>query len=657
MHGHGGHKEALKAGEKWLVLVGNPNVGKSVIFGALTGRYATVSNYPGTTVEVSRGTAKMGGQRFGIIDSPGVNSLVPMSEDERVTRDILLNEDIGSVLQVMDAKNLRRGLLITLQLAEMGLPVTLALNMYDEAGERGIAIDADGLSKSMGLDIVPTIATQRWNLDKLSDAFTHRKSPDFNVAYHPNIEEGIKRIAGLLPAARISVRSLAIMLLSNDTTLNDWVAESAPGAAADIERIRTETQARFTEPIGYIINRTRLKTVDSIVEKVVSQEPTGKSKLSTLIGSLSMHPVWGVPVLLAVLFIMYEFVGVLGAGVSVNFFENTIFKAYLNPWAARMVEYVFPSGLIHDLIVGPYGIVTMAFTYAIAIVLPIVGFFFIFFSFLEDSGYLPRLAIMVDKIFKLMGLNGKAVLPMVLGLGCDTMATMTTRILETKKERVIVTLLLALGVPCSAQLGVILGMLGAVSLAATLWWAGSVVAVTLLVGYLASKVLPGESSDFILEIPPIRMPQLSNIVLKTLVRVEWYLKEAVPLFVLGTLLLFALDKTNALKYLEAAGSPVIVGFLNLPVETTKAFIVGFLRRDYGAAGLFAMQKAGMLTPNQVVVSLVTMTLFVPCIANFFMIVKERGVKAAVWMTLFIFPFAVLMGGALNLILNILGVTL
>ncbi|MBI5491316.1 MAG: ferrous iron transport protein B [Deltaproteobacteria bacterium] len=657
MHGHGKHKEALKAGEKWLVLVGNPNVGKSVIFGALTGRYATVSNYPGTTVEVSRGTAKIGGQRFGIIDSPGVNSLVPMSEDERVTRDILLNEDIGSVLQVMDSKNLRRGLLITLQLAEMGLPVTLALNMYDEAGERGITIDADGLSRSMGLGVVPTIATQRWNLDKLFDAFTHRKSPDFNVAYHPNIEEGIKRIGGLLPAARISNRSLAIMLLSNDTTLNDWVAESAPGATAGIEQIRTETQARFKEPIGYIINRTRLKTVDSIVEKVVRQEHTGKSKLSTLIGSLSMHPVWGVPILLAVLFFMYEFVGVLGAGVSVNFFENTIFKAYLNPWTTRVVEYVFPSGLMHDLIVGPYGIVTMAFTYAIAIVLPIVGFFFIFFSFLEDSGYLPRLAIMVDKIFKLMGLNGKAVLPMVLGLGCDTMATMTTRILETKKERVIVTLLLALGVPCSAQLGVILGMLGAVSLAATLWWAGSVVVVTLLVGYLASKVLPGESSDFILEIPPIRMPQLSNIVLKTLVRVEWYLKEAVPLFVLGTLLLFALDKTNALKYLEAAGSPVIVGFLDLPVETTKAFIVGFLRRDYGAAGLFALQKDGLLTPNQVVVSLVTMTLFVPCIANFFMIVKERGAKAAVWMTLFIFPFAVLMGGALNLILKIFGVTL
>ncbi|MBI4949006.1 MAG: ferrous iron transport protein B [Deltaproteobacteria bacterium] len=653
---HGGSKAPEHDNGEWLVLVGNPNVGKSVIFGALTGRYATVSNYPGTTVEVSRGTARIGGRKQGIIDSPGVNSLVPMSEDEKVTRDILLNENIGSALQVMDSKNLRRSLLITLQLVEMNLPVTLALNMYDEAGERGISVDIEKLSKTLGLAVVPTIATQRWNLDKLSDAFHHRAHSESAVKYPEIIEDGIRRIEALLPKARISARSIAIMLLSGDPTLSGWVDKNAPGRAGEIEDIRSGVQTRFADPVGYIINRVRLKTVDAIVSDVVTQEKLGKSKLSTVIGSLSMHPVWGIPILLAVLFLMYEFVGVLGAGVSVNFFETTIFKGFVNPWAERVVALVFPSGLIHDLIVGQYGIVTMAFTYAIAIVLPIVGFFFIFFSFLEDSGYLPRLAVMVDKIFKLMGLNGKAVLPMVLGLGCDTMATMTTRILETKKERVIVTLLLALGVPCSAQLGVILGMLGAVSFYATLWWAGVVVIVMFIVGLLASKVLPGESSDFILEIPPMRMPQMSNIALKTLVRVEWYLKEAVPLFILGTLVLFTLDKTHALKYLEAAGSPIIVNFLNLPIESTQAFIIGFLRRDYGAAGLLVLQKNGMLTPVQTVVALVTMTLFVPCIANFFMMIKERGIKAAVLMSLFIFPFAVLVGGALNFIFKVLNVS-
>ncbi|MBI5344907.1 MAG: ferrous iron transport protein B [Deltaproteobacteria bacterium] len=641
-----------------LILIGNPNVGKSVIFGALTGRYATVSNYPGTTVEVSRGPSTISGGPVDVIDSPGVNSLVPMSEDERVTRDILLNTDIATVVQVIDAKNLRRGLLITLQLIEIGLPATLVLNMYDEAGERGMTIDLDRLTEATGLNAVPAIATQRWNLDKIKAVFSLHRRPEARLRYPDAIEDSIGKIALRLPELRISPRSAAIMLLSGDATMREWLSgKISHEAVKEIDDIREKTQAAYQAPIGSIINRVRLKAADNIVDRVVTQVPGGSGVVAIYAGAWSMHPVWGIPILLAVLFLMYEFVGVLGAGVSVNFLEQRIFGAYLNPWAARVVEYLLPSGLIHDLIVGQYGIVTMAFTYAIAIVLPIVGFFFVFFSILEDSGYLPRLAIMVDKIFKLMGLNGKAVLPMVLGLGCDTMATMTTRILETKKERVIVTLLLALGVPCSAQLGVILGMLSSVSMAAAAVWAVVVLSIIFTVGFLASKVLPGEASDFILEIPPMRVPQFSNIGLKTLVRVEWYLKEALPLFILGTFTLFVLDKTRALGALERLASPVVKGFLGLPVEATQAFIVGFLRRDYGAAGLLALQKNGMLDPLQVVVSLVTITLFIPCIANLFMIIKERGVKAAVWMTAFIFPFAFLVGGVLNQVLRALKITL
>lgn len=655
MHTHGAKTSTAK---KKLALVGNPNVGKSVVFGALTGRYATVSNYPGTTVEVSRGICRMGGEAVEVIDTPGVNSLVPMSEDERVTRDILLNEDIGGVLQIIDAKNLRRGLLITFQLAEMGLPLTVALNMYDEAGERGITIDFDGLANSLGLNFVPAIATQRWNIDKLKDTFRLQKKAGPFVRYHPAIEDGIVEISALLPLLRISARSMAVMLLSGDATAWDWLnGKVSAQSLKDIEEIRGRTQSAVYEPAGYSINIARFKAVDAGVDAFFKKEGNISPDISRFIGQAAMHPLWGIPILIAVLVAMYEFVGVLGAGVSVNFFETVIFGEYLNPWAARIVSYGFPEGLIHDLIVGQYGIVTMAVTYAIAIVLPIVGFFFIFFSILEDSGYLPRLAIMVDKIFKLMGLNGKAVLPMVLGLGCDTMATMTTRILETKKERVLVTLLLALGVPCSAQLGVILGMLGSVSAYATLIWAGSVLLIIFLVGFIASKALPGEPSDFIIEIPPVRLPQISNIVLKTLVRVEWYLKEALPLFVLGTVALFILDKSHALAHLERAASPIVVGLLNLPKEAAGAFIVGFLRRDYGAAGLLMLQKNGTLDGVQVVVSLVTITLFIPCIANLFMIIKERGAKVAFWITVFIFPFAFVAGAVLNFILRALGARL
>ncbi|MEK6530902.1 MAG: ferrous iron transport protein B [Deltaproteobacteria bacterium] len=653
------HSKAVRPREntKTIILIGNPNVGKSVVFGALTGRYATVSNYPGTTVEVSRGAFKSGNDRFTVIDSPGTNSLIPMSEDEKVTRDILLNEDVSGAIQVLDSKNMRRGLLVTMQLMEAGLPTTLALNMYDEAGERGITIDTDGLERELGIKLIPTIATQGWNIDRLGSAFYNLNPTRSSLKYPDQIEKALDQISKALPQARISGRAIAIMLVSGDATLKDWAASRLSGGVMeDIEKIRLGLQSRYQEPLGSVINRVRLKTVDSLIDRFTKKEKPLSGRLQNIIGNLSMHPVWGIPVLLAVLFIMYEFVGVLGAGISVDFFESTIFEGYVNPWAIRVVELFFPTGLVRDLIVGPYGLITMALTYAIAIVLPIVGFFFIFFGFLEDSGYLPRLAIMVNRIFKTMGLNGKAVLPMVLGLGCDTMATMTTRILETKKERIIVTLLLALGVPCSAQLGVILGMLGAISIKATLWWAGIVLLVMFIVGYLAAKILKGEASEFILEVPPIRMPKVSNLLLKTVVRVEWYLKEAVPLFALGTLTLFVLDKTSALGVIEVVASPVVEGFLNLPKEATGAFIVGFLRRDYGAAGLFALQKRGLLDGLQVVVSLVTITLFIPCIANLFMIIKERGVKSAVLMTAFIFPFAVFTGGVVNMILRFLNLT-
>ena len=258
---------------------------------------------------------------------------------------------------------------------------------------------------------------------------------------------------------------------------------------------------------------------------------------------------------------------------------------------------------------------------------------------------------MANKIFKVMGMNGKAVLPMVLGLGCVTMATLTTRILDTKKERIIATLLLALAIPCSAQLGVILGILGKVSLSAFVIFTVVLVSQLLLVGYLAGKLVPGQTSDFMIEIPPFRLPKISNVIIKTVSRVEWFLKEAVPLFMLGTFALFIADKLGLLDAAVRATEPVIVGFLSLPSEATVAFIMGFLRRDYGAAGLYKLFEAGKLDPTQVIVSMVVVTLFVPCIANFFVVIKEFGVKKALGMTAFIFPFAILVGGVVNFILR------
>ena len=644
--------EALR--EK-VVLIGNPNVGKSVIFNYLTGKYVTVSNYPGTTVEIAYGTMSAQGKKLHVIDTPGINSLIPMSEDEKVTRNILLKEPKTYLVQIVDAKNLRRGLLISLQLLEMGLPFLLVLNMWDEAKSRGIEIQTQTLSKQLGAPILKTVATRRKGLEKIQENLQTQTPSSISITYPEAIEAGVSRITPLLPETPISKRSLALMLLSGDESLSEWLHQNlSEREILQIERIRQEIQTRFADSVGYLINQARLRKVDQLLPQVMGPNRASAKTFSTFLGNLSIHPFWGIPVLLFTLWVTYEFVGVFGAQISVKFLEETLFGKWLLPPIIDFIQRLIPIPLFQEFLIGPYGVITMALTYAIAIVLPIVGCFFLIFGLMEDSGYLPRLAVMTNRIFKKMGLNGKAVLPMVLGLGCDTMATMTTRILETEKDRTIVTLLLALGVPCSAQLGVILGMFAGLPAVYLLIWVALISSILVAVGYLAARVIPGEGSDFILEIPPIRVPQFSNVMVKTLARIEWYLKEAVPLFILGTLILFTFHKTNILALLEQAAAPLIVHFLGLPAKATESFIIGFLRRDYGAAGLLILAKEGQLNPHQVLVSLVTITLFIPCIAQFFMMIKERGLRKTLWISAVIFPIAFGVGGMLNFLLKFLG---
>lgn len=655
------------------LLVGNPNVGKSVIFGVLTGRYATVSNYPGTTVEITSGQRR--GGDGAVIDLPGTNSLLPSSEDEQVTRDVLLENLVRpdvEVIHVCDAKNLRRGIVIALELAELEAPTMLVANMLDEAKSRGIELDKDALSVALGVDVLATVATRRQGLGPLTSGSVAFRPGVLHVQYDDVVEDGIRRIAQLLPTEMRGKRGVALMLLGGDRSLLAWAKRILGDDYGAVQEIQADVARRIPEPLRFVINRARLAAADAVVARVLKRRGGSQLSLVRRFADLSMHPFWGLPIAAAVLYITYLFVGVLGAGQAVDFLESTLFAGFITPVADTALRFYLP-GFFEEFLVGPpgveagtgpglligdYGLISMALSYSVAIVLPIVGFFFIAFSIMEDSGYLPRLAVMLNRLFRVMGLNGKAVLPMVLGLGCDTMATMTTRILPTRKERILVTLLLALGVPCSAQLGVILGMLAGLSLAGTVWWLGTVILVMLAVGILANKLLPGRGADFVLEIPPMRRPQILNIVIKTAARIEWYLKEAVPLFILGTFVLWILDRLAVLGTLERFTAPVVQGLLGLPAKATEAFLIGFLRRDYGAAGLFDLFNDELSSGNvsteteiQVVVSMVTITLFVPCIANVFMIVKERGAKTALWMTAFIFPFAFVVGGVLNQIMR------
>ncbi len=647
------HKK--KQNYKRIVLVGNPNVGKSVIFGLLTGRYVTVSNYPGTTVEVSYGNIGLDNKKFLVVDSPGVNSLIPMSEDERVTRDILFRDEPESVVLVADSKNLKRSLMLLVQIAEMGIASVLDMNMEDEAKAKGIEIDYKKLEELLGIEVIGTVAPQRKGISRLKNSLLLPKKPKIRINYGEVTEDYVEKISDLLPDFHISKRSIALMILSGDDSLRNWLVANLDKETLDkIEDLVEEAQTRYKDPIANIIARKRIDSAEAIVEEVLKKGESEAGYIGRLLGRWTMHPLWGLFFLIFTLFVFYEFVGKFGAGTLVDFFEEIIFGRYLSPGTEKVIRYIIPSVFLQDMLVGQYGLLTMALTYAIAIILPITTTFFIAFGFLEDSGYLPRIAVITNNAFTKMGLNGKAVLPMVLGLGCGTMATMTTRILETKRERVIATFLIALAIPCSAQLGIILGILGPYPIKVALWWVGTVFSVLVLTGYIASKILPGEKADFFLELPPLRVPRMGNILMKTLNRIEWYLKEAVPLFLLGTLILFILDKLKLLAWIEAFASPIIVNLLGLPEKTTGVLLMGFLRRDYGAAGLFDLAKQGLLNENQIIVGIITITLFVPCLANFFMIIKERGAKTAFMMISMITTFALLVGGGVNFLLKLLG---
>ena len=641
--------------EKKIILVGSPNVGKSVVFNTLTGSYTTVSNYPGTSVEVSRGHCEIEGENYLVLDTPGMYSLLPITEEERVARRILLEESPQIVLHVIDARNIKRMLPMTLQLIEAGLPVILLVNIMDEAERIGMQIDISLLQEKLRIPVVAgALGRAKRGLVELHSAINSYRTQLVSFAYASDLEKDIESIIGLMQGEYIlEKRSLALLLLQRDDEIKQRVSDREGSRYRTIETTVNDTIFSRRVDLHLRISLERKRICKGLLDGVVKQEVTDRPVWAERFSQWTMNPLTGIPLLLLVLYFgLYQFVGGFGAGTIVDFLEGTIFEEYLNPWVIGLCERYISWNWLHELIVGEYGLFTLGLRYAVAIILPIVGTFFIAFAMIEDSGYFPRLAMLVDRVFKKIGLNGRAVIPIVLGFGCDTMATVVTRTLESKRERVIATLLLALAIPCSAQMGVILGLLAGVP-GALLVWLMSLVAIFLLIGFLAAQVVPGERPMFYMEIPPMRMPQLQNVLVKTLSRMQWYFLEIFPLFMIASILLWAGKLTGALNWLIAALNP-IMRLLGLPMEASAAFILGFFRRDFGAAGLYDLQTGGMLNPVQLTVAAVTLTLFVPCVAQFLVMQKERGWKTSLWIFLFVTGLAFGVGWSLNRMLLVTG---
>lgn len=665
-----------------IILVGNPNVGKSVLFHRLTGAYVNVSNYPGTTVEITQSATKFDANT-NLIDSPGVLSLPSRTDDERATMKALLNENIRCIIQVGDAKNVRRTLNLTALLTELKLPMLLVLNMQDEAIARGLVVNTDELSKELNIPVIPAVATSGDGIDAVISQISQAKIPEPILHYDIVSEEIIATMSELIkqncPHKFLAARGLAILFLGKDSEVESWISAQVGeekyqqflDLRENLQQKLNESYANLSEIKGFefeiktdskennlllsaLFARERSLAADTLTKTIISRSANSSPLLSQKIGQYVVHPFWGFPILLAVLYAVYQFVGVFGATTLEGLLEENLFGEILNPAFTTFFENLNGKTLniawLNDLVVGEYGLWTMGMTYALALILPIVTTFFIAFGILEDSGYLPRLSVIANRIFAMIGLNGRAVLPMILGLGCVTMATLTTRILSSPRERLIAIFLLALAIPCSAQLGVVLGMLGSYSLKAVIIWTLCMVGVLLLTGFLASKLVKGRRIPLVTELPPMRLPVMANVFKKTGGRLKWYLIEVIPLFLLGTLLMFVLDKLGVLPAIIEFGEPLVTGFLGLPKEASAAFVMGFLRRDFGATGLFTM--AENLTEIQAIVGMVTLTLFIPCFASFVMIIKEKGVKISLLMLLMIIPFAFLVGGVLNQILRV-----
>jgi ferrous iron transport protein B len=601
------NKIDIPTGIPRLVLVGNPNVGKSVFFNSLTGIYVAVSNYPGTTLDISSGFYK---EDYVVIDTPGVYGVSSFNDEEIVARDVILSADL--VINIVDAVHLERDLFLSQQLLDMGIPIIIALNMMDEARNNGMKIDVEKMSDELGVPVIPTVAVKGEGLTEIKEAIpTARKGKNIFDS-NPFLKQQLTSLG-----EKTGNQAEALMIMEGDPDVAD---------------------RHHITPLNYReeIYRLRRERVDQIIDRVVSEVQEGVNFKTTL-GRLMVKPLSGIPLLFFTLYLLYQLVGVFIAQAVVGLTEETIFIGIYEPFIRGLIgRFIDPSSLLGVLLVGEFGILTMTVTYIFGLLLPLVIGFYFFLSILEDTGYMPRIAALVDRLLNFLGLNGRAIIPMLLGFGCVTMATITTRMLGSIRERIIAIFLLGLAIPCSAQLGVIAGLISPLGFNYLLLYVAIIFTVYVLAGTFLNRVLPGHSTELLIDLPPLRLPVIRNVFRKTYLKSVYFIKEAGPVFLVGAVIITLLQETGIISIVQNAVAPVIVGWLGLPVETATAFIMGIIRRDFGAAGLSSLE----MTPIQTLVSLVTITLFVPCIAAMMVMVKERNWREAIaiwtgsWLTAF-----------------------
>ncbi len=616
--------------DKNIILAGPPNVGKSTLFYKMTKHYVWTANYPGTTFDLEYGYVKIDGDRLKVIDTPGANLLSPNEPANNIVYDIILSNRNNVVVLIVRAIELENDLAQVIHLVEELDRVILVVNGIDELEDRGYTIDIDTLSNFLGIPVVAISALKGEGIKELiltiEDLIKNnipRTSRKEIVRLPESVKKDLNFLKKYVEEAGLNLSPKFIVMLELLGYM-DKLRYTLGISNETYSLLKNAAENLNKKGTGHLLLRYQYREAKKLVEEsILKTRPRSfKSMVLERIDSVLLHPVLGSIIAFLVLIFIYYFVGVFGAGIIVDYLES-LFETYisepLNTFFSNYTPYP-----IYALIAGEYGVVTLGVKYAFAIVIPIVFFFTIAISLLEDIGYLPRLSALLDRVFARMGLNGRAVIPFVLGLGCVTLATLSTRIVsDSRKQRALIILLLSLAIPCSAQQGVVFALLP--SITSLLIWLFVIVSIMLVVGLIASKLYGVPRTGFIMRLPPLSIPSINTIAVKTYTRVKWYFVEVFPIFIIASVIIWIGDILGLFDVVIKLIS-VPVTTMGLPQEASPAFIYGFFRRDYGAAGLFDIR--GLLTEQQLIVSSVVITLFVPCIAQASILAKTMGKKFA-----------------------------
>lgn len=567
---------------KKIVLMGNPNVGKSVVFSRLTGARVISSNYPGSTVDFAKGRMHIRGHEAEIIDAPGTYSLQASNKAEEVAALVLDQADL--VINVVDATNLERNLFLTLELIETGKPVVIALNIWDEAVRSGIEIDYPALEEELGVPVIPVVALSGEGIRELVNRMDEVSS---RPVQHPVPDE------------------------------ERWI---------------------------------RIGSVTKKVQTIRHRHPTIRDRISRA----SIAPITGVPIAIGVIFLAFFTVRIIGE-TMIQFIFDPIFGLYL-PYVTALGNW-FGPGILQEVLIGrlidgeidyvqSLGILTTGLYVPLGMVLPYIISFYFTLSILEDSGYLPRLATLADSVFHRLGMHGYGIVPLFLGMGCNVPGALATRCLETRKQRFISATLLAIAVPCMAQLAMISGVLGPFGLSYIFMVIATLFIVYIAAGLVLARFVKGESYEICLEIPPYRMPDPGIIAKKTWMRVRGFLGEAIPYLFAGILLVNILYATGFLDWIGNLFAPLTAGLFGLPKEATTALLMGFLRKDLAVGMLIPLGMA----PQQLVIAVTVLTIYFPCVATFAVLVRELGSIDMLKSTALMVATALVVGTGMRIIL-------